>query len=139
MEMKSSFNWLLDLSVPRPPALLSAPGPHALLMFIIFFANSRQVAWFTFLIFGTVPLDDNQKVKVMLIKKVQAKNIIYRNILKDTIAIVYFAYFQTYQRLREVNPTKICSFLTSNWSEEGVSNITPLSVFFQILIQFKAN
>ena len=55
------------------------------------------------------------------------------------IAIVYFAYFQTYQRLREVIPTKICIFLTSNWSEEGVSSVTPLSVFFLILIQFKVN
>ena len=48
------------------------------------------------------------------------------------IAIVYFAYFQTYQRLGKVIPTKICIFLTSNWSEEEVSNVTPLSVLFNI-------
>ena len=55
------------------------------------------------------------------------------------IAINYSAaYFQTYQRLREVTLTKIRIFLTSIWSEEGVSNVTPLSDFL-ILIQFKAN
>ena len=48
------------------------------------------------------------------------------------IAIVYSAYFQIYQRLRQVTPTKICIFLTSNWSEEGVSNATPLSDFLNI-------
>ena len=58
---------------------------------------------------------------------------IYRNILKDMIAIAYStSYFQTYQRLREVTTTKISIFLTSNWSEEGVSNVTLLSDFFNI-------
>ena len=37
-------------------------------------------------------MDDNQKIKITLIKTSQAKNIIYRNVLKDMTAIVYFAY-----------------------------------------------
>ena len=57
----------------------------------------------------------------------------HRNILKDVIAVTYStAYFQTYQRLREVTPTKICLFLISNLSEEGVFNVTPVSDFCNI-------
>ena len=116
---------------PWPPALLSGPRPSALMLCEGYniFANSRQVAWFTFLLFGIVAFVDNQKIKITLIKKT-----IHRNILKDVIDITYSAaYFQTYQRLREVTPTKICLFLTSNLSQEVVFNVTPVSDFCNII------